>query len=329
MSEQEVGLAIVGCAGDIQAHREAVARLVGGVVSVVVYPDPDAARVMAEAVGASFTVATVDEALDSHPTAFDAIVIRGPLPDRLAAIDLAAQNQKHVHTEAPVATTLDDTNAAIDACASAGVCLSVGSTLRALPSNRMIKDRVSDRKLGVPGILRGHRWCSGGASGTGILVKHIYGDIDLAAWLFEAMPSEIYALSRRASTDGTIPEYLQIHLGFPGGGMALFDFATALPVGQEYHSHFLIGSTGAAYADDHHNSHLLYRGGDPSALISREDHRRIADELQGFVTAIREKTPPPVPGEEARIVHQIVEGIMRSLEAGHALELKETAYEPV
>lgn len=329
MSERDVALAMVGCAGDIEVHREAVARLVGGVVSVVIDPDPDAARIMAEAVGASTTVATLDEAVDTHEVSFDAIVLRGPLAHRLTAIKLAALNQKHVHAEAPVTGSLDDTDAAIDACASTGVLLSIGNTLRALPSNRTIKERVSDRKLGVPGMLRGHRWRSGGDNGIGILVERIYGDIDLAAWIFEALPSEIFALRREEGTDGTQLDYLQIHLGFPGGGMALLDFSAALPEGEEYHSHFLIGSTGAAYADDHHNSHLLYRGGNPAALISREGHLRVTEELQGFVTAIRENAAPPVSGEDARRVHQIANGVARSLEAGQALTAKEAAYEVI
>jgi len=328
MSEQNVGLAMLGCAGDIQAHRDAAARLDGGAFSVVVDPDPDRARTAAEAVGAAIVVPTLDEALDAHGGSFEAIVLRTPLPDRLACINQAAQQGKHVHVEAPLALNLDDTNAAIDTCAKANVYLSIGNTLRALPSNRTIKARVVDNKLGIPGILRGHRWWAAGNS-TKKLSEHIYGDIDLAAWLFEAMPSEIYALGRGGNPDGTMPEYLQVHLGFPNGGMALLDFATALPEGQEYHSYFLIGSTGAAHADDHHNAHLLYRGGDPTALISREDHRRVTDELQGFVTAIRNQVPPPVTGEDARIVQQIINGVAQSLESNQPLTETEGAYEPV
>ena len=43
--------------------------------------------------------------------------------------------------------------------------------------------------------------------------------------------------------------------------MALIDCAQTLPQGDGYFSLSLIGSTGAAYADSHHNRQLLYGGG--------------------------------------------------------------------
>ena len=48
---------------------------------------------------------------------------------------------------------------------------------------------------------------------------------------------------------------------FPEGGMALIDCSRALqPSCDPYFSLTVIGSTGAAYADDHHNTNLLYKG---------------------------------------------------------------------
>jgi len=48
--------------------------------------------------------------------------------------------------------------------------------------------------------------------------------------------------------------------------MALVGFDNGLPAGDGYQSVAVIGSTGAAYADDHQNMQLLFRGGPPQAL---------------------------------------------------------------
>ena len=48
--------------------------------------------------------------------------------------------------------------------------------------------------------------------------------------------------------------------------MAMIDVAASLPSGGDYFSLTMIGGTGAAYADDHHNMNLLYSGGQPNAI---------------------------------------------------------------
>ena len=47
--------------------------------------------------------------------------------------------------------------------------------------------------------------------------------------------------------------------------MALLDFTNSMPTGDNYESLCLIGSNGAAYADDHRNRNLFFNGGTPTA----------------------------------------------------------------
>ena len=53
--------------------------------------------------------------------------------------------------------------------------------------------------------------------------------------------------------------------------MALVDHCDHLPAGDGYHSLAVIGSAGAAYADDHQNMQLVFRGGHPQAIRTEED----------------------------------------------------------
>jgi predicted dehydrogenase len=140
---------------------------------------------------------------------------------------------------------------------------------------------LSSGQLGAPCLLRIHRW-----GGSIDAVRPIgLPAADLAHWFFSSLPATIHQLAR--------PDYLQLHLGFPGGGMALIDTAQGTPF-EGYHSLHLIGSEGAAYADDHHNRQLSRdsSGFDFDDSLYHEQVA-LANEamLAEFVAGIRETRP--------------------------------------
>src|SRR5207302_1941129 len=71
-----------------------------------------------------------------------------------------------------------------------------------------------------------------------------------------------------------------------GGGMALIDYTDLLPPGDGYQSLSVIAASGAAYADDHQNMQLVYRGGAPQAVRPDETTRQRTAILQDFVDAM-------------------------------------------
>ena len=70
--------------------------------------------------------------------------------------------------------------------------------------------------------------------------------------------------------------------------MAMLDFTDTLPEGENYRSLSLIGSKGAAYADDHRNRNLLFAGGAPKASPPNFEHAFIQPMLEDFIVSIRE-----------------------------------------
>ena len=253
---------------------------------------------------------SVEAALADDPD-LDAMVLDSP-SDAI----LAADAGKHVLISAPVGESLDEVGSVVDACSRAGVNLSLSQTLRYLPANQVVTNRLSSGKLGAPGLLRVHRWNAGPENP---LARVLFGDIDLAIHFFKAGPSSIYAIRR---SEGA---YIQVHLGFPAGGMAVLDFSSGLPEGRGYDSLSLIGSLGAAYVDDHHNTHLLYAGGNPTALISDAGSGHLM-ELQAFMDAIRSGATPI--RDECRAVHRVIESVERSISSGQVLHEKKGRYEP-
>jgi predicted dehydrogenase len=143
--------------------------------------------------------------------------------------------------------------------------------------------------------------------------------IDLAHWIFGRLPNRVYAFGR--------PGYVQVHLGFPTGGMALIDYATSLPSGGGYSSLSVIGSAGAAYADDHHNRNLLFSGGVPRAIDPGEGPFHLIAQLGEFVSAIEEAREPAITGNDGILAIQVAEAAVASLESHRALRLSGGSYE--
>ena len=318
MSNPPVRLALIDGPEESATWKHVSGRLRRGSITTVV----GKGRSTTDAVGAVNVVNSLKAAIKKHSADFDAVVIRSPLQGDGSAIRLAAEAGKHVLVDAPVAADRHAAGEAVAACEQAGVTFAVGRTDRMLPSNQTIKARLVSGKLGAPGLLRIHRWREKDSSPSSF-VERLYGDVDLAVWLFGVAPTRIYAIGR---LDGA---YLQIHFGFPGDGMAVLDLSSALPAGAGYDSVSMIGSKGAAYSDDHHNTHLLYGGGQPSALISGPGIAHLAHELQGFVDSISRKTAPGVGAGDCQTAHRVVEAVKQSIDGGKVLQEKEGGYEPV
>jgi hypothetical protein len=100
--------------------------------------------------------------------------------------------------------------------------------------------------------------------------------------------------------------------------MALLDFAAALPPGDGYGALSVIGSTGAAYFDDHHNTQLLYGGGHPAALRVEERGRETAALVQDFRAGLDGGAGPDSGVAAWRAVLAVAGAARRSIAGGAA-----------
>lgn len=260
----------------------------------------------------AITVDSMEASLRAN-VALDAAAVQS-FGDALCAV----QAGKHVLVDAPVVVSLAEAELLVDAVKTMGVVLSVGRLPRHTPAIRTIMDRLTSGKLGTPGLLRVHRWTSHGEQS---LAAKTFGDIALVIEIFGSQPTHIYAIERVSCS------YLQIHFGFPHGGMAVLDYAGRLPDGPGYDSLSLIGSTGAAYADDHHNTHLLFAGKNATALISDSGNSRY-HELHAFVQKIAKDESWSTDCELILAVHRVMDGVRHSIESSQALQEQRGAYEP-
>jgi len=202
-----------------------------------------------------------------------------------------------------------------------GAEISVDSFDRLLNEHRTEFDGVvlQAGRLGEAGLLRIHSWKPRAGTiqqsrhadvpGIGLLLQRVVREIDLTIWLFGRRPNLVYAVGiRDPESRSNEYDYLQLHLGFAGGGMAVIDTTKTLPIGDGYFSLSVIGSSGAAYVDDHHNMQLLFGGGHPSALNTGESDLAALSQLQEFIHATEQNREPAITGADG----------MRAIEIGQA-----------
>lgn len=198
----------------------------------------------------------------------------------------------------------------------AGVQLTVMNPDRYLPSRQQIRRQVGNT-LGEPGLIRSHRWLP--STNEGEFSEWLVRDLDSILWLAGRYPDRVFALESKQ--DGSPGRYLQVHLGFPGGGMALLDLTNRLPAGDGYASLSVIASSGAAYADDHHNMQLLYRGDRPQALQTDERARQHAAMIQETIDAILLNRDCSATLAEWRNAWAVANAVGHSIASGQAVTI--------
>ena len=300
--------ALIGAADDYIALAPRLPHLAWTALA-----DTDAARASAasQQLGSVATAASLSELLQNHADSFDAVVINSDADNRATDCLLAAKASKHVLVKPPFANSLDEANEVADCCEANGVKLMLAQEARFLPSIQSVRQSHEAGQLGEPGAVRIHRWDT---DSTDTAAAGVLQDIDLALWMFGQLPTSVYAVGQ---ADG----YLQIHLGFANDGMALIDYSNNLPSGGDYFSLTLIGSTGAAYADDHHNMNLVYAGGDPSAIRTSLGKVHLLAMLEEFTTSITESREPSVGAAANSMTLKVSAAVTESLSQRAAIAL--------
>lgn len=325
---------INGCQQKAGRYAQAVTRLRGVRFVALAQPDEVKRREASQALGVSIAVESLDELLKSHGDDFDAAVIHGSVTKRAELAIRAAQAGKHVFVSSPLAVNLEEVERIARTCETASVALVVGSHVRFRPSVIAVKSALDSGNLGIPGLLRVHCWEPDEPSDRAAILNRDHGEfrsrimqqLDLALWMCPQPPTEVFALTRgRHANAKQWPDYLQIHLGFPHGGMALISVSRNLPAGDDYQTVSLICSAGAAYADDHLQKHLVFRGEHPQAVQQDEIVPTLVNQLKDFAEAVASKRSPTIAADSMRAAMKLTDAVWTSLIESRPVSLTETS----
>lgn len=305
-------------------HAVNLCRHVGGARVAAVY-DVDADRAQAAAAAAGGPALFDDPlALVGDPSV-DAVLIASPDATHARYVQACLQEKKPVLCEKPLATTLSDVLAVVEAERSLGRRLvSVGLMRRFDPQHLAVREIVASGRLGRPILYKGvHRNAAipYDARGAVILTNSAGHDVDAVRWLLGQEVEEVYVRGVRShpsfSDDAT--DLLLVQLTLSGDCLATVEVYAAAEYGYEVSAE-IVCEQGTAST------------GQPSAAIVRAAGARAAtvpmDWLARFEAAyIAElaqwtrsvKTGEPFDGASALDGYralQITDACVRSLHSG-------------
>jgi myo-inositol 2-dehydrogenase / D-chiro-inositol 1-dehydrogenase len=328
----EIGVALVGAGRMGAFHGGSLARRIPGARLVAV---ADPAPGSAERLGADR--AYTDPAEAFADPAVDAVVIAAPARFHADLVVAAARAGKAVFCEKPMALSLPDADRAIDAARAAGVLLQVGFNRRFAPDWQAGRALLDDGRLGTPRVLRSVTRDPGGFDPSRVPPDTIFNetlihDFDALRFLNPGAEAvEVYATAdalvepewRERGLLDTAVVVVRFANGATGVAEACFEAAYGYDVRGE-----VFGSGGMATMGDGRRSGTVFSGAEGRIVeTARSDQELLAGayvaELAAFVAAVRDGTPAPVGGEDARAALAIALAAAESVRARRPVRIEE------
>ncbi len=310
-----LNIALIGAGRIGRVHAEHLAgRIPEAHLSMVADVDREAAEACARKFGAPVAVADYRAVLDKAEV--DAVVICSATDTHAEIIEAAAAAGKHIFCEKPIDFDLGRIDQALAAVARAGVLMQVGFNRRFDANFRRVREAVRQGEVGTPHRLHiisrdpaPPPLAYINASG-GIFLDMTIHDFDMARFLIGSEVEAIYTAAA-VRVDPAIGEAGDLDtavvvLHFENGVIGTIENSRQAVYGYDQRVE-VFGSGGSIRIDNNHPN---------TAVVSTAQHVRrdlplnffmdryldsYVDEMQAFVTAVLEGTPPPVTGNDGRV----------------------------
>jgi myo-inositol 2-dehydrogenase/D-chiro-inositol 1-dehydrogenase len=333
-----VGIALIGSGRMGSFHGETVSRrLPGAHLIAVADPAPGTAAKLAAELGADR--AYEDAAQVWADPEIDAVVIAAPARFHAGLVVAAAQAGKSVFCEKPMAVTLADADRAIDAARAAGVVLQVGFNRRFAPDWAAARALLDAGQIGTPRLLRSVTRDPGGfdparVAPDTIFLETLIHDFDALRFLNPgAEPVSVYAVAdalvEPAWRDRGLLDTATVTVRFDNGALGTAEACFEASYGYDVRGEVL-GSGGMATMGDGRRTGMVFAGpGGRVVETAHGDQELFAGaytaELAAFADAVRDGTPAPVTGEDARAALAIALAAAESVRAGRPVRIDEAA----
>lgn len=265
-------------------------------------------------------------------------------PDHLHAAPAiaAAKAGKHLMVEKPLATTVADARAIMDAARSSGVQVMCDFHNRANPPFMDAREAVQAGRLGdvkyvyarlsnTAKIAAGITWASSSSS-LFFLASHM---VDVAQWI---VGEEIVKVTARASSGVlearglTTPDIFVVMAEFASGALGVFEHAWILPSSNPTNKDLkfeVLGSEGAVYIDTSHNRTVeIFTDTEvdyPDVLALPYGPRLtgfVMDAIAAYVDALHGRGEMLATGEEGLQVTAVLCAILESIDAGESVTVE-------
>ena len=280
----------------------------------------------------------------SHPDIQAVSVATPDFAHREIAV-AAAQAGKHLLCEKPLATTVEDCQAILEARDRSGIKLMVDFHNRFNPPFVRMKEALEKGELGDPLMLymrlndtlfvptRMLSWAARSTVGW-FLGSHAF---DLVRWLCGSEVRRVFAVSRSVvlkSRGIETPDFFQTTLELANGATAQVEncwvVAETAPVIFDFKCE-LVGSRGTMYVDaSHHRMVQKYTPEEatyPDVLASPELYGKptgfAVESIHHFVDCVQSQQEPRITGEDGLQATRIVLAMEESARRGQPVELEE------
>jgi predicted dehydrogenase len=255
--------------------------------------------------------------------------------DHLGPVLAAADNQKHIFLEKPIATSLEDAKRIIEAAEKAKVLFMVGHILRFESKCALIKREIDKGHLGTIVSVHARRNCPRKLyptySRTHMIVENSIHDIDLCHWYTRDRVVNVRAFSRNIQK-GQNPDINWSFLEFHQGGIACLETHWLIPDRAGIASNDalqVIGTRGIADVISISSGVSLWKedGCEIPALsygtrINHQMHGAIKEELGYFVECVRRGAAPAIiQPNDALEALRVALALVRSSAEGRDIKL--------
>ena len=331
--------ALIG-ASDIAATQVLPAlRQLGHEAVVVVGSDGERVARYATRNGVGRGTTSVEEALASG---VDAAYVSTTNERHAAGVHAAVGAGCHVLCEKPLATSLDQARAMVDAAAGAGVVMATNHHLRNSPVIRALRRLVTDGALGqvlgvrvahtnlLPERLRG--WRLGNEAGAGVVLDLTVHDIDTVRFVTGMEVREVAAVGTAQGLSATGVDAVAVAGRLTGGddergGDATLHLHDAFTTPHARSAFEVFGTAGSALASD-----AMSQTPDGEVLLRRDDADGVLVDvgerenlyvrgLRAFAEAVAGAGKPPSTGEDGVHSLAVALAVMDSLATGKRISL--------
>ncbi|MED1487958.1 Gfo/Idh/MocA family protein [Bacillus smithii] len=336
-----MNFAIVGCGHIAKKHAEAIQNIEGAKLIAVCDKVPQMMEFYIERYSAK-PYTDLTEMLRNDDIDVVCICTPSGLHAPLA-VDVA-NAKKHVIVEKPIALTLEDADAIIEACERNNVKLSVVHPNRFRPVVQELKKIVDENRLGkishANATVRWNRnqeyydqapWRGTKAFDGGVLMNQAIHNLDLLLW-FMGDVEEVYSMAATRLRNIEAEDVSTGVIRFKNGALGVVEAATTIYPRNFEESLSIFGETGTikiggpnaiyfehinvASLDDETTDYLINKvKEDP---FGKPGHQWI---LEDMIQAIKENRKPIVDGYEGRKALQLVLAFYESAEKNQPINL--------
>ncbi len=315
-------------AGQVAArHAEAYAQLDDVQVAVVADVDPARAGALARPLGAK-AVTEWKRVLDEP---LDAVSICLPHHLHLEPAVAAAERGWHILLEKPIANTLAEADAIVNAARRGGVRLMISFVHRFREEWQTARAIIARGELGQPTMALDSLLSQGGRhvpawvwrkaeAGGGVLMYGGIHAVDRVRWLLGSEVTHVYAQARTYSQETDVEDGLTAILTFANGATAtLFENSPGYRVTPRHWATEVFGTQGMLRVWTREFVEFSSETRAYRLNIERDDN--FLRQAQDFVSAIREDRDPSVTGEDGRAALAIALAVYQSAATGHVVQL--------